>query len=145
MSDPIRKGWLWNTRSGNRWLWGGILTLGAVFALLYHLTGMSITGILPPCIFHTFTGMDCPGCGTTRMVAAMLNGQWGAAFSLNPLMFLTVIALVLFYLWFLVRTFLPGWKPLKWRLPLWAVASVGGILVFYWFLRNTSLYASWFV
>lgn len=144
MSDPLRKGRLWNTRSGNRWLWGGtlLLMMGGVFLVCW--TGFSLTGILPPCIFHSFTGMDCPGCGTTRMVAALLDGQWGRAFALNPLMFIAFAALALFYLWFLIRTFLPGWKPLKLRFPLWAAVTLGGILVLYWFLRNTPLYASWF-
>lgn len=144
MSESGRKGWLWNTRCGNRCLWGGLLLLGMVLVLLYHLTGFSLTGILPPCIFHSFTGMDCPGCGTTRMVEALLDGQCGRAFALNPLMFTAFAALALFYLWFLIRTFLPGWKPLKLRFPLWAAVILGGILVLYWFLRNTPLYASWF-
>lgn len=145
MSDPGRKGRLWNTRGGNRLLWGGCLLVLALLVLLYRLGGISLTGILPPCIFHTLTGMDCPGCGTTRMAEAVLRGEFGEAFVLNPLIFLAFAALALLYVWFLVRTFLPGWKPLKLRLSWPGAAVMAGVLVLYWILRNTPLYASWFM
>ena len=144
MSDPVWKNWLWNTRSGNRWLWGGVLLLGVMLASFYHMTGISLTGILPPCLFHTFTGMDCPGCGTTRMVVALLDGELYRAFTLNPLMFVAFTVLVLFYLWFLIRTFLPGWKPLSIHFSFPVAVTLGIIAALYWFLRNTPLYASWF-
>lgn len=142
MSDPVRKGRLWNTRSGNRWLWGGILLLLTGGAFLVRWTGFSLTGVLPPCIFHALTGMDCPGCGTTRMTEAILRGEFGEAFVLNPLMFLVFAALAMLYLWFFVRTFLPGWKPLKIRINAPALAAFTAVLLIYWVLRNTSWYAS---
>ncbi|MBQ4613739.1 MAG: DUF2752 domain-containing protein [Akkermansia sp.] len=31
---------------------------------------------LPECHIHRYTGILCPGCGTTRALRAMLHGEW---------------------------------------------------------------------
>ena len=37
-----------------------------------------------PCLFHLATGLDCPGCGVTRMLAALAAGDLAAAWRANP-------------------------------------------------------------
>lgn len=37
-----------------------------------------------PCIFHTVTGLYCPGCGGTRAVLALLHGKIGQALYYHP-------------------------------------------------------------
>lgn len=44
----------------------------------------------PPCLFHSLTGLNCPGCGATRAVYALLHGRIGEALHQNAL---AVIAL----------------------------------------------------
>jgi hypothetical protein len=46
----------------------------------------------PRCAFHALTGLDCPGCGSTRALHELLHGHVGAAFRLNPLLFALMIA-----------------------------------------------------
>ncbi len=41
----------------------------------------------PHCVFHDATGLDCPGCGTTRALYQLLHGNVGAAFRLNAMLF----------------------------------------------------------
>ena len=47
----------------------------------------------PVCQFHRLTGLNCPGCGATRAVYALLHGEWRAALRDNAL-FVTVLGLL---------------------------------------------------
>ncbi|GAA1143404.1 hypothetical protein GCM10009630_47210 [Kribbella jejuensis] len=58
---------------------GGFALAGA-----YQLSGGRI-GL--PCILHATTGLNCPLCGSTRMAAAMLRGDFGGAWHFNPVVF----------------------------------------------------------
>lgn len=39
------------------------------------------------CVFYTFTGLYCPGCGMTRCVLSLFNGDLYQAFRYNALAF----------------------------------------------------------
>jgi len=41
--------------------------------------------LAPPCPFHAWTGLPCPGCGATRAVLALSAGDPAAALAWNPL------------------------------------------------------------
>lgn len=49
------------------------------------------TAFYPQCVFKQATGLDCPGCGTTRALHAMLHGRIGEAFRFNPMLFALMI------------------------------------------------------
>lgn len=65
------------------YLAGGILLLLSVFALIYP--GRQSRCIVPPCLFHLLTGYYCPGCGGTRAVRALLQGNICQSFYYHPL------------------------------------------------------------
>ncbi len=44
----------------------------------------------PRCAFHEATGWQCPGCGGTRAVHALLHGRWREAWHHNPLAILLI-------------------------------------------------------
>jgi hypothetical protein len=54
--------------------------------VLYHYPPATST-FYPHCAFHDMTGLDCPGCGTTRALYQLLHGNVGAAFRLNAMLF----------------------------------------------------------
>jgi len=58
--------------------------LAGAYVLVCEFTEFRI-----PCVFHEITGLDCPGCGTTRMCMHLLHLEFGAAFRDNPAAFLT--------------------------------------------------------
>ncbi len=39
----------------------------------------------PPCLIRLYTGWNCPGCGATRALHALLHLRVAEAWSLNPL------------------------------------------------------------
>lgn len=133
---------LWETRGGNRLL--GVLALlmplGAALAVrLVHGDVL----IFPPCFIRTHTGLHCPGCGGTRMVAALLEGDLLAALYYNPLLVLGGAALLGGILWFILRTFRRGWRPLRLSTnTAWWLLVPAAILVFT-IVRNTPWYRTW--
>lgn len=63
------------------------------------------------CPFHALTGLDCPGCGSTRALHALLQGRLAAAAGHNALTMLALIPLAVVWLRWLL--------PARWteRLP----------------------------
>ena len=85
-------------------IYGIILTLGLLYAFLVLHTPFRI-----PCLFRSFTGLQCPGCGTSRMMLALMRFDIPAAFAYNPVAFFS------FPLWILISigAFI-GWpKPIR--------------------------------
>ncbi|MBW4721162.1 DUF2752 domain-containing protein [Saccharothrix sp. SC076] len=39
--------------------------------------------VWPPCLLYALTGIQCPACGSTRMVHALLHGDLAAAWHFN--------------------------------------------------------------
>jgi uncharacterized protein DUF2752 len=54
---------------------------------------------LPRCPFNWLTGLDCPACGSTRMVYALLHGDLVAAWHFNAVMLVAGLPM-LAWLWF---------------------------------------------
>lgn len=68
----------------------------SALALLVAFDPNAVNSIFPPCLFHTFSGLYCPGCGATRALHAILHGDLALAWTMNPLLVLalpTVLAL----------------------------------------------------
>lgn len=81
---------------------GIVLLLG----LGYALWG-SVTGLWLPCPFRALTGLECPGCGVTRMCLALLRLDFAGAWAANPGLLLLaplILALVGWQLADYVRT-----------------------------------------
>nr|WP_228122358.1 DUF2752 domain-containing protein [Saccharothrix syringae] len=54
--------------------------------------------LLPPCPLYALTGIQCPACGSTRMVHALLHGDLAAAWHFNAVMLVAGLPL-LAWLW----------------------------------------------
>jgi len=59
--------------------------LGLLLAALLAAALMPTLPHVPLCFYHAVTGGDCPGCGTTRAVFAILHGRFAAAADFNLL------------------------------------------------------------
>jgi hypothetical protein len=84
----------------------------------------------PACPLHSFTGLSCPGCGTTRALHQLLHGHFLAALRLNALAVLALpVAAVVCVIDFLRSG--SARRPLLASLnPAWMWISLGMIVAF---------------
>ena len=55
----------------------------AVLAIVYACPPGEYS-FYPPCLIKWVTGLNCPGCGATRALHALLHLRFAEAFALNP-------------------------------------------------------------
>lgn len=67
---------------------GAILVVCLAVLIALFTLDPGKTRLLPPCPFRAMTGLDCPGCGSTRAVHEILHGDPVAAVRMNPLLLL---------------------------------------------------------
>jgi hypothetical protein len=60
-------------------------------------------GFYPICLFHSLTGLNCPGCGATRAAYQLLHGHLFRALHDNALFVLTLTALTAQSAWLVMQ------------------------------------------
>lgn len=108
----------------------GVATIFGVGRFARELLNLS-------CPIRSFTGLQCPGCGSTRCVAAISVGDFGGAARSNPLLF---SGLALVYLYVILGTVSP---PMFSRVSSWVgerqrhfAICIGAIVISFVVLRN---------
>jgi hypothetical protein len=78
-----------------------VLALAAlgVLAVVYFFNP-SAHAFYPVCQFHRLTGLNCPGCGATRALYALLHGNSSTAMHDNLLLVAAIPATALRGFWF---------------------------------------------
>ena len=107
-----------------------ILLVGCAYSLFFSLTGWGI-----PCLFHLVTGLNCPGCGVSRMLLSMMRLDFAAAFRYNAVLFcmlpaLAALALIWVVSYLRTGTYRPG------RVLQITELTMAGILVVWGVVRN---------
>ncbi len=80
-----------------------IVASGLALLICYRLTGHGL-----PCVFRAMTGYLCPGCGMTRAVVAILDGNFAKAWQYNALSLTLLPVLTLYLLYKAVRFIFKG-------------------------------------
>ena len=97
-----------------------------------------------PCLFHFITGLYCPGCGGTRAVRALLQGDVVKSFCYHPFVVYAVIALLAesgFWLWALLGGRKDGYrKGFQHRYGRWVLGALW-IVGVNWVVKNGFLLA----
>jgi hypothetical protein len=114
-----------------RYVRGFVSIVLASVTLRVALVDPRVPNRYPSCIFHAITGFECPGCGSTRAIHDLLQGDLMSAVDLNVL---TVIALPWmawrYAVWALGR---PSYrKPVDYRV----IVAIGVMVTMYGALRN---------
>ena len=60
-----------------------VALLGGVYALICFHFGVGL-----PCPFYLFTGLQCPGCGVSRLCLSLLRLDFAGAWAANPVILL---------------------------------------------------------
>jgi len=69
-----------------------------IFLLIVYLLVGNHFNIYLFCPIKKFLGLYCPGCGVTRMLYSILKGQFYQAFRYNPLIFISLPFIVIYYM-----------------------------------------------
>lgn len=112
----------------------GALAAGAC-AVIWVADPTTPGGFLPECPTKALLGIDCPGCGTLRMIYSLLHFDFLAAVRFNAL---AVVALAFLFVAYGVWTYgrvvgrnISGWQHQR------GAAAVTMVLVTVWFVvRN---------
>ncbi|MCG6496334.1 DUF2752 domain-containing protein [Kitasatospora sp. A2-31] len=112
---------------------GGLAGAAYLWSRNPHLPGQA----LPFCPWRKVTGLQCPGCGGTRLAYDLLHGDLAAAWHDNAALLLALPLVALLYLTWL-RHGLAGrsWRPVLGR---GGIAAVLGTAVAWTVLRNLAL------
>src|ERR1700761_4030035 len=71
----------------NLWFAGIILSVAILAAgAMVYFFNPTTHAFYPLCQFHQLTGLNCPGCGATRALYALLHGNFSVALRDNALM-----------------------------------------------------------
>ena len=75
-----------------------VITVG-ITAVVFFFNPSTHT-FYPVCQFHRLTGLNCPGCGMTRALYALLHGNFSTALHDNALVIIGLGGLVVRVGWF---------------------------------------------
>lgn len=108
---------------------------GGGATVLFFVDPAAGAWFLPPCPLRALTGLECPGCGSTRAVHSLLRGDLGGALAFNPLLVVYLPAVGLFLA---DRAHvLAGGRGLPTpRLAPWSIWALLGVICGFWLMRN---------
>lgn len=87
----------------------------------------SLEDKMMPCMYKKYIGIECPGCGFQRSIAALLKGDLVESFYLFPAL-IPVIIMVLFLIIHLKMKFSNGGNILMWMFIANAVIIIGSFI-----------------
>lgn len=73
-----------------RYKWLLIAAVAVPLIIIYFIVDPMTARWMPKCVWVTFTGFECPGCGTQRAFHALLHGDFIGAAKANPLLLVIV-------------------------------------------------------
>ena len=121
---------------GKRKRTSNFLIIGIGFSVLifYFLFDPVENPWMPQCVFYKFTGLQCMGCGSQRMIHALLHGDFITAFHANALVLLS-IPLIIFLGW--IEIFRYRFPVLYARIHKnWVIITISAILFAWLIVRN---------
>lgn len=102
---------------------------------------LMFTNIGLPCPTKVFFNIDCAGCGTTRMLRAVLKGDFYQAIRYNAATFILIPLIILFSV-FQAAAYINGSENKLYKItPNWVYIVIIVLLVLFGILRNIPLFS----
>ncbi len=75
-----------------------VAVCAVVVVAVYFLADPAHNGLFPKCVVYQLTGYKCPGCGSQRMLHALLHGDVAGAWRQNAMLLssLPLLAVIVF-------------------------------------------------
>lgn len=105
-----------------------------ILGTLYYFWG-KYTGLFLPCIIHEATGLYCPGCGITRMIVSLIQGDVKAAPHYNTALFFLLPILAVILIFQMIQYIKKGKIKISAALNVFLILTII-ILVLFGILRN---------
>lgn len=115
-----------------RYIVPAIIGVGAFIAIYYFFNPEE--HIFPQCLFYRLTGWQCAGCGSQRMIHALLHGDIVAAWHYNAMILLASPILISMLVANLFKHKIPRFH--KFIYSPWVVWTLVGSIMVWWILRN---------
>lgn len=117
----------------------GLLIGLVMVAVLFFILDPEEQPVFPRCIFHSFSGYYCPGCGSQRAIHNLLHLNFSGVVHNNILFLPAGLVIVYHYLHPLLN------RLFNWRLPnIFYMKNtpwiIFGIILLFWVLRNLPVY-----
>lgn len=110
-----------------------VIITGLIITSFLAISVMFLDVIGYECFYRHFFKIYCAGCGVTRMVKALLKGQFVKAFKYNQIFFILSFVLF-FYLIYAIIVYIKNGKIISPSVK--AVVFVGVLLFVFMILRN---------
>src|ERR1700741_336490 len=113
--------------------------LGVAGIILLRVFDPATSGVFPPCPVRYLTGLYCPGCGSLRALHALLHGELGRAWAMNPLM-MVMLPFIIYGLVSAALLELRGKGLPEVKLPANCIRAFCAGVILYAIARNLPLY-----
>ena len=115
------------------WFVGLLLTgLALAGSAVVFFFNPATHGFYPVCTFHQLTGLNCPGCGMTRALYALVHGNFATALRDNALLVFALAGVMIRAVWVVLRKGTAGtagdFFPAKFLWPLLVVGLAFTVL-----------------
>ncbi len=94
-----------------------------------------------PCFFHELTGLYCPGCGITRLIFSLLEGNISDAYNYNRLVFILLPFIFVYSIYNVYLYIYNKEDKLMCIIPNYVIYMLLFVVVVFGVLRNISAFS----
>lgn len=117
-----------------------ILILSLIVLYGYYFLNLKFNFYIP-CLFYEKTGLYCPGCGITRCIFSIINGNYKEAFNYNRLVFIMLPFLIAYFIYSLYLYIFNKKDNITKKIPNQVFIIVLLITILFGIIRNTNYFS----